>query len=92
MGSRRQGGMRRAGPEDRPALLSLDWATLIEGSERATLIEGSELELWSEEVRADLDRRVGAAYRRRDRPPSWQKPWLNKPQGGPQYYKPQDAA
>jgi hypothetical protein len=83
MGSRRQGGMRRAGPEDRPALLSLDWATLI---------EGSELELWSEEVRADLDRRVGAAYRRRDRPPSWQKPWLNKPQGGPQYYKPQDAA
>jgi hypothetical protein len=83
MGSRRQGGMRRAGPEDRPALLSLDWATLI---------EGSELELWSDEVRADLDRRVGAAYRRRDRPPSWQKPWLNKPQGGPQYYKPQDAA
>jgi hypothetical protein len=83
MGSRRQGGMRRAGPEDRPALLSLDWATLI---------EGSELELGSEEVRADLDRRVGAAYRRRDRPPSWQKPWLNKPQGGPQYYKPQDAA
>jgi hypothetical protein len=65
---------------DRPQLLEMSWAYLLQ-----TLVEdGADVDLWSPETRAQLDRRVAAAVRRRDF-----KGWTPKPdRGGSQHYKP----
>jgi hypothetical protein len=70
---------------DRPRLLEVDWATLLD----VLVTEADELGgLWDSGTKEDLQRRVQAAERRRDGPAS-KKSMPKWPGGGPQNYVPQ---
>ena len=53
--------------EHRPALLDKSWPDLLE----QLVVDGSEVDLFTPEVRAQLERRIAAAIKRRDR--TWTK-------------------